>query len=145
MKVLNDEKNMVLLSALEERYRSIHIIRDRVYNFSLWTLGILLGSAGWLFQSSIHLCVYEKVGIIFLLFISSTILKLFYLDNLQKGFKSQRDIASKLESLLGFYDEENPIYPLSWKTVKEGNFFKNNIIIILLGVFILTFTIIFFT
>lgn len=32
----------ILLQGLEERYSSIRIIRERVYNITIWSLGVLL-------------------------------------------------------------------------------------------------------
>jgi hypothetical protein len=48
------QKTDILLKALDERYKSIHIIRERVQTVSIWILGFLISGASWIYQSEIN-------------------------------------------------------------------------------------------
>src|SRR5689334_16348793 len=99
---LNDEQKLtVLLHALEERYNSVHIIRERVQNVSLWVLGLFVTAGGWLLQSNIIPDRSDKIFFSFVIVISVVILRVFYLQDLQKGFKTQQQIQAKIEDVLG--------------------------------------------
>ena len=65
-KKLNENQIGILISQLEERYRSIHIIRERAQNISLWVLGIFATAAGWLIQSKVELNNSKKIFILHL-------------------------------------------------------------------------------
>ncbi|KKQ28006.1 MAG: hypothetical protein US42_C0003G0063 [Candidatus Magasanikbacteria bacterium GW2011_GWC2_37_14] len=146
MEFTNDEKINILLEGLKERYNSIHIIRERAQSVSLWILGILVAMSAWLFQNFLIINFFDKILISFVIFsILLSVICLFFGD-LEQGFKTQREVASKIEEVLGFYgnnffaDNYKSIYPEKWKNVNNGNFFVNNYLLILTGylVFILT-------
>ncbi len=48
-------KTDILLKALDESYKSIHTIRERVQTVSIWILGFLISGSAWIYQSEIHL------------------------------------------------------------------------------------------
>jgi len=58
----DDKKTEVLLMALGERYKSIHIIRDRVQSLGIWALGILLAASAFHIQSGIVFNKIDKVS-----------------------------------------------------------------------------------
>ena len=136
---LNPEKISILSSALEERYNSIHIIRERIQTVSLWIMGLLNWWAWWIFQSDLLLYCDEKLFLILFLILTFFMLKFFYFDDLEKWFQSQRTIAAKIEETLGFYEEwyfnnwNDSIYPKSWIKPKEWNFFRNNEYLVIFG------------
>ncbi|OGI10759.1 MAG: hypothetical protein A3I68_01635 [Candidatus Melainabacteria bacterium RIFCSPLOWO2_02_FULL_35_15] len=153
MKINDEQKVSVLMQALEERYRSIHAIRERVQTVSIWILGILLGTSGWLFQSNIRFDMwYQKLFLIVLLFILWGTLRWFYFNDLQKGFNTQRQVAATVEDLLGLFNKNvygsvEPIYPKEWKSSgekgSEGKFFDNTYNLIVVGFGVLSLVIVF--
>lgn len=152
MDINNEKKVDILISALEERYSSIHKIRERVQSTGVWFLGILLAISGFLIQSDIYFSCFEKI--IILLGLGATMAAIFYyLNDLEKGFRGQMSTATKLEKALGFYEKkffsnsEETLYPESWShagTKKaSGNFFKSTYILLGVGFLFLFVTIIF--
>jgi hypothetical protein len=144
MKELNSEKKAdILIAALEERYRSLHAIRERVQSVGIWYLGIMLGVAGWLLQSDILLSCLQKRVYILAIIISFIAIRFFYLENLCSGFKSQQRTAVKIEKALGFFvpgffdGSDKSLYPESWEKAGaedgEGKFFKTSYLLIYIG------------
>ena len=137
----------ILLKALDERYKSIHIIRERVQTVSIWILGFLIAGAGWIYQSNIYFKLIET----FILFVVIVCVWLsvwkFYFSDLKKGFNSQRKIAAKIEKSLGFYlkgyflEDRKTMYPKKWensgKKNSEGKFMKNTYSLLVLGFILL--------
>jgi hypothetical protein len=95
----DDKKIEILLKALEERYNSIHIIRERVQNICLWILGLFITAAGWLLQSNHSLLTKEKIFFSLMILISVFVIRVFYLNDLEKGFKTQQKIQAKIEEV----------------------------------------------
>jgi hypothetical protein len=151
MQIPEDKKIDVLINALDERYKSIHTIRERVQTVSIWILGILIGAGGWLFQSNMCFSVYDKFFSVILLSIIWGTLRWFYFNDLQKGFNSQMRVATKIEDSLCLFDEkiysdsEDSIFPKSWKKAGqkgcEGKFFDNTYNLLIIGFGILSFII----
>lgn len=149
MNISDDKKVEVLLSALEERYKSIHEIRNRLQNISIWSLGIMLAASGWLFQSDIYL--FKHAQITLLIVVASLIFILFktYIKDLEKGFKNQQKVAADIESALGFFEDNvltsKALYPLRWQNsgtdIGEGKYFSSTGILIISGGIILALTI----
>ncbi len=148
-----NKKIDILISALQERYNAQHIIRKRVEDIGLWTLGILSVAAGWvLTHEGFFSCEnsFVFIGFIVLCYI---VLKYLYLNDLNKGFRSQQKTAVKIERLLGFYDpnffkeETDSLYPEEWLSAGtdegEGKFFQTTYYLLYLGFGILIFSIIF--
>lgn len=150
-KITQEQKVQILLHALEERYKSIHTIRDRVQNVSLWVLGLFVTAGGWLLQSSNTFLVKEKVFFGLAILVSVIVLRAFYLNDLEKGFKAQQRIQAKIEEALGLCSPgiftDASIYPKEWTasgTKKgKGNFFFHNYLLIYLGTAILLLCIFF--
>ena len=136
------EKVDVLISALEERYKSIHTIRERIQNICLWALGIFFAAGGWIIQSRLILFLPAKI-----IFIGAVIIIFFsiknYLNDLKQGFKSQQCVAVRLEKALGFFtpkvfdDSTESIYPKGWENTGtengEGKFFQTTFNLLNIG------------
>ncbi len=135
MTINNNEKIDILKTSLEERYLSIHKIRDRVESVSLWTLGAFVSAGGWLIQSDITLSSTERILSVLGAVMVLVVIRFFYLSDLEIGFKRQLQVASEIEESLGLYtpgifnDKESPIYPKEWRMsgtpTGGGNYFKS--------------------
>lgn len=141
---MSKQENEVLLHALSERYSSIHIIRERVHSTSIWLLWILL----WLSWATINLdftfsCL-EKIIFLIIVISSWFCIVYFYYFDLEKWFTIQRDIASKIEDKLWFYNWHDSIYPKAWKDCSKWNFFRNNYILIWFWFLVFIVSIIYF-
>ncbi len=148
-----NSKINILLSALQERYNAQHIIRKRVQETGIWILGILTVASGWVITNSYFINI--KNGIIFIIFsiLCYVVVKYHYLSDLNKGFKGQQRITSKIEKQLGFYDKDffgtdsGSLYPEIWLnsgTEKgEGKFFMTTYYLLYLGFGVLIFSILF--
>jgi hypothetical protein len=154
MNHLDKDKNIpVLISALEERYRSIHTIRDRVQNIGIWSLGIMLSAGGFIFQSDITMNLSQKSIFIIGLVIAFWVLRFEYLEDLHKGFKAQQKVAARIENILGFFEsgvfdkETTSVYPEGWinagKEKGGGKFFSKTYLLIVTGTLFLIAAIIF--
>ncbi len=149
MNINEDKKVEVLISALEERYKAIHEIRSRLQNISVWILGILLATSGWLFQSDVYFFRHEQVILTTALLIVVAVLFKTYIKDLETGFKQQQIVAASLEAELGFYSDgvltPKALFPQSWMKAgtKEGNgkYFTTTSILIITGVTLLILTI----
>lgn len=150
-KITHEQKVQILLNALEERYKSIHTIRDRVQNVSLWVLGLFVTAGGWLLQSDNTFLVKEKIFFGLVILVSVIVLRVFYLNDLEKGFKAQQRIQAKIEDALGLCTPgvfvDGSIYPKEWSASGtkngKGNFFFHNYLLIYIGTAILLLCIFF--
>lgn len=148
-----EQKLTILLAALEERYRSLHIIRDRVQNVCIWTLGVLLAASGWLVQSDVILSCRHKIAYVIGLLAAFAVLRFLYLADLNKGFKSQQQVAVRIELSLRLFQPgalntpDQSIYPKAWEHALEkggeGRFFLSTYMLLYTGLAILIFTILF--
>lgn len=151
--IKNSEKIDILTQALGERYQAIHIIRQRVENLTLWTLGILFGLGTWLFAENITLdCLQKKLYVVAVL-VAFCIFRYRYLKDLEKGFKKQMQVAASIEGRLGLYSPDffgevnEPVYPESWSNAGaddgEGKYFRTNYYLLYVGVVFLLVSILF--
>ncbi|OHA16499.1 MAG: hypothetical protein A3C79_02680 [Candidatus Taylorbacteria bacterium RIFCSPHIGHO2_02_FULL_45_28] len=150
MEMNEQQKIDTILIALQERYTSVHAIRERVQTVSLWILGLLLAASGWLFQAGIYFNCKQKIILTIFSLVIWFVLNRFYFSDLEKGFNSQRRTLAKIEDSLGFYkksyfsNSEDSLYPQEWKNSgqknSEGNFFENtyNLLAIGFGIFTLS-------
>lgn len=144
------DKN-ILLHWLEERYSSIRIIRERVYSITIWSLWLLLWLSWAIIQIDRKFTFYNKIFFIIVVSISWFLLYAFYLKDLEKWFKTQKNIAGKIEEELWFFKErdfiffkKDSIYPQNWRKSNEWNFFRNSYIIIWFWYIVLLLSIILF-
>jgi hypothetical protein len=150
MKISEEEKVEILLAQLQRRYEAIEKIRERVYNISIWALGIFLGAAGLIVQGNIQLSWPAKA----FLAIAATfalVAVLSYIKDLERGFRSQFQVVVQIEKLLGFskpgfFGPEEELYPPEWKKAGtkqgKGNFFRNTHLLLYLGAALLLVAII---
>lgn len=149
LRMSDEQKVTVLLQALNERNTSLHTIRERVQNVSLWVLGLFVTAGGWLVQADTILTVYEKWVCSIAILTVVLILRFFYLADLEKGFKTQQRIQVQLEEVLGFFSPEvfrpEALYPKEWKRAGlkngKGNFFAHNHLLIYVGTLLLILSI----
>ena len=145
MEISEKDKVQILLAQLERRYDAIEKIRERVYSISIWTLGIFLGAAGLVVQGNIQLGLLAKI---FLAIAGGFALVaiLFYIKDLEKGFRSQFQVVVQIEMLLGFgkqgfFAPEEELYPSEWAQagtkLGRGRFFRNTYLLLCLGAVIL--------
>jgi len=149
----SDKKADILISALDERYQSIHKIRGRVESAGVWFLGIMLSVSGWLMQSDMVLSCPQKLVYILAVTVAFIAVRFVYLEDLCKGFKGQQRIAVKLEKALGFFtpgffnDSGESVYPEKWEKVGtadgDGKFFHSTYTLIYIGTIFLILTILF--
>ena len=153
---MNDQQKLdILIQALQERNASVHTIRERVQTVSLWILGLLLASSGYIFQSNICFDKIQKIALAIFVLIVWLVIRKYYFADLEKGFNSQRKILAKIENALGFYEEaffneeKESVYPKEWKKSgqkgSEGKFFENTYNLLAVGFGILIFTILLFS
>lgn len=141
----NDQKVDVLLKALEERYKALHIIRERVQNVCLWTLGLFITAGGWLLQAKAVPSCSEKIMFTIIIVVVVGVLRALYLSDLEKGFRAQQKVQAKIEETLGLCKpgifRVDEIYPQEWAqaggAASKGKFFLHNYILIYVGTAIL--------
>ena len=149
----NDKKADIILAALDERYKALHAIRDRVQSIGVWALGILLAAGGWLIQSTALLTSLQKTLYILGILVAVSVLRFKYLGDLKRGFKGQQRVAVRLEKALGLFsprvfdNESDPIYPPQWKnagsTQGGGQFFRTTHLLLYVGALFLVMAILF--
>lgn len=145
-----DNKTTILLAALEERYKAMHIIRGRLQNLGIWVLGVLFTASGWLFQSDVYLQKHEQLTSLVIIIVLVSLLFKTYIKDLEKGFKGQQRIAAKIENELGFYTDgilaKDSLYPEGWKNAgaenSEGKYFDTNRKLIIVGAILLALAIV---
>lgn len=122
----SENKINILITALEERYEALRVIRSRVENMGFWSLGLLLGAGGWIIQSGMMLTRTEKATYFIGVTFAFLVLRFGYLEDLAKGFKGQQRAAVRIEKALKLYeprffdDSDESIYPPEWEHAGTG-------------------------
>jgi len=117
----NTEKLTILISALEARYRALDAIRDRGQGVSVWSLGLLLGAAGWIVQSGKIFPVDQTAVICAGVLAAWIVLRFVFLADLRRGFIAQQQVTATIEERLGLYAEgrfgpgTGPVFPEVWR------------------------------
>jgi hypothetical protein len=141
VKIEDQDKIKILLTLLDRRYESIEKIRERVYNISIWTLGIFLGAAGLLVQGSIVLDWPAKVFAV-LAEVFAVVSIIFYIKDLESGFRNQFRVAIQIERALGLSEKgafglDEGVLPSEWSKAgtkkAQGRFFRNTYLLLYLG------------
>jgi len=143
----NQKKIDILLKALDERYKVLHAIRERIQNICLWSLGIFLGAGGWVIQKGTGLSVRERIAFTILITIAFVVVRFFYLHDLVKGFKAQQKVTASIEEKLGLFAKDflegvnESIYPPIWMDAGtangQGHFVRTNYLLLYVGVLLL--------
>lgn len=149
MEIADEYKGEILLAMLEHRYSAIERIRDRVYSFAIWTIGIFLGVAGLVLEGSLRPNLSTK-GFLALAVLLALAAVVFYIRDLEKGFRNQFRVAIRIETLLGFYekgayDSEGELYPASWAkagtVTGQGRLFPTTYLLLCLAAIVLIVTV----
>ena len=137
-------KLQILLASAEERYKSIHIIRERIWNTCTWAIGIGLLVAGWIVQSDIYLNLLQRIIFSLFILISFVAIRFFYLKDIEKGFKTQLRIVARMEKALNLYEAgafdytDSGIYPMKWSNAGEkdgeGRYFTYSYLLLYISV-----------
>jgi hypothetical protein len=148
MEEIEEKKIDVLMAQLQERYNALHKMRDRSVQFSLWILGLGLGLS-WLLISQVTLNGTQMIILgAFLIIIG--FLALNFLRAIERGFRKNREVMIKIETLLklhedGYYGSADSILPKEFleKRVKWSGHFPtlySLIITVFIFLIVLTFT-----
>ena len=149
MNITEEQKADILLAMLEHRYGAIERIRDRVYGFAIWTLGIFLGVTGLVLEGTLQPGPTGRWVLSFAAFLALAAI-VFYIRDLEKGFCNQLRVAIRVETLLGFYetgvyDSAGGLYPPSWASAGtaagQGRFFRMTYLLLCLGAAVLVVTV----
>jgi hypothetical protein len=120
-------------------------MRERVYKTCIWILGIFLLVAGWIVKENVYLTATQKIFLPSALSVAVIFIRAFYLRDIEKGFRGQLAVATKIEKTLGLY--EMGIYPSGWQKsgTKDGrgNFFVASYCLVYIGAGILVAAILF--
>lgn len=148
----NEQKVSILVSGLEERYKSIHAIRDRIQSICVWALGLMLAASGWLIQSDMQFSPCQKFFYIVSVLVAFWALRFNFLSDLYRGFQRQQQVAVRLEKALGLFtskifdEEETSVYPKEWENAGSSNgsgrFFASTYLLLYIGVAALVLAII---
>jgi hypothetical protein len=137
----NDQKLQVLMRALEQRYRAIDNIRDRVQNVCLWILGLFATGGGILLKAGIPLSLTNKFSLSIMIVVAVLALRIFYFRDLERGFRAQQRIQARIEEVIGLSRKgvfgNDSIFPEEWAVAGtqkgKGRFFSHNYLLIYLG------------
>jgi hypothetical protein len=109
----------------------------------IWVLGLLVAAGAYLIQSQVILGFSQIIFYVIGTIISIAVLRLKYLEDLHRGFKSQQCTAVRLEKALGLFtpgvfdDEKESIYPKKWEGAGteegDGRFFHTTYALLYVG------------
>jgi uncharacterized membrane protein YsdA (DUF1294 family) len=146
------EKTSVLLAALSERYEALRVIRARVQEVCLWSMGVLFGASGWITTSHQQFSWETKLAFLAVLVAAMVVVRCIYLRDLASGFRTQQKVAAKVEEALGFYKPNffgvaDPIYPKEWLHAGgakgKGKFFAANFALLYVAGLVLALSVVF--
>ncbi len=140
-----EQKVSILTSALEERYTSIHAIRDRIQSVCLWALGLMLAAGGMAFAKRHHTYALQKITYLLGMGVALAALRLGFLSPIYtRGFQNQQRAAVRIEKALGLFtpgtfdDADTSLYPEKWASAGskdgEGKFFASTFLLLYIGV-----------
>lgn len=101
MKLSDEQKTQVVISALEERYKAAHNMRERSMRFTLWLSGLAI-PIGWLLIEKQKLILSQKLALaLFILALFGG--TIWFLLGLQRGFQKNREVMIRCEKALGLH------------------------------------------
>ena len=145
-----NEKPQIIQELLNQKYQAEHLMRERSTNFTKWILGFGLGFI-WILLSQKNLSLPQQIIIV--IFISLLAgASIYFIYDICKGFKNNRNIVVKLEDCLklhdkGIYTDGFSLYPSDYKIdykkkCKTPSHFKTlYMLIFITGVIIILITI----
>jgi hypothetical protein len=104
MDISEEKKLEILLAQLQERYEALHKMRDRSMQFVLWILGLGLGMAWLLINEAPLTCSQQKA--ITCLLILLGLATFWFVYGIERGFKTNRQIMIRLETVLKLYEKD---------------------------------------
>lgn len=146
---MNPNRETILLDALNERYRALAVIRERVQTVALWVLGIVGTATGWIVMQNPTWSNQRRLLISITAVVILAVLRFRYFPDLHKGFMSQQKVAVGIETELGLYKpgalnesgKGDAIYPDSWQKAGEtkgnGRFFASNYLLLYISTILL--------
>lgn len=144
MDIPEEEKNKIAQILLSEKYSAEHKMRERSARFTIWILGVGIALL-WILLGNDSLAFYQRL-IICAFIVSYSVLSLWFLEEICKGFKANREIIIKLEGFLGLYREgeyleKDTILPAKYRKLYDrvipSHFKSLYALIIVLAIFIL--------
>ena len=135
------QKIEILITLLGRRYDAIDGIREGVYAISIWTVGIFVAAASLIIQGDLAVSWPQRVFLALAVVVALGVI-LFYVRDLERGFRTQFRAAVRIERLLGLYepgafDPDAPLYPSEWARAGTefagGRFFRNTYLLLGLG------------
>ncbi|HEX4106477.1 MAG TPA: hypothetical protein VHX92_09625 [Rhizomicrobium sp.] len=123
----------ILMLALNGRYDALHKIRERAQSIGVWAIGLSIAASTWLLQVKTPLHHFEKGLLVLGIAISYWAVRMKYIGDLERGFRSQQVVAARIEEALGLYTPQmlsegvDSIYPPAWRDAgtvsSQGQFF----------------------
>jgi len=140
MKIPDEKKIDVLSAQLQERYASLHKMRDRSMQFVLWVLGLGLGLA-WLSINQVVFTSAQKLAVTGLLVVMG-IVAFVFVRAIARGFNANREAMIRIEGALCLYDNDcygtvEPILPRRFSSLKTGWAGHFPMLYLLIGVVVL--------
>jgi len=142
-----DQKKIDVLSAqLQERYSSLHKMRERSMQFVLWILGFGFGLA-WLSINEVVFTRSQQWAVTVLLVVTALV-AFGFVFAIERGFKANRETAIRIETALGLfeadgYGTEEAILPprfSNFKTGLTGHFTTLYVLVVVVVLLLLVFT-----
>lgn len=132
MEITNDDKIVILVETMKQRYTEVEQMRNRAFQIVTWTIGVFLLLVGWAVQGTTAMSTTQKIFLsLAICFASGS--AIWFTRNLEKGFKRQFQILSKVETLLGLYEpgffdaSKESIFPQVWqKSQVAANFLSTS-------------------
>lgn len=123
MEISDEKKVDILLSLLNERYKSSHKMRERSLNFALWILGFGIIGGAWILLNQTKLEFLHKVVITIFILIIGFLTKRF-LNSIEIGFDINRSVIIKIEDILecykpNIYSENQVLFPEEYKNLEK--------------------------
>lgn len=144
MGIPEEEKIKIMQTLLSEKYSAEHKMRERSARFTIWILGLGMALL-WILLWKDSLDFYQKL-IICAFIVSYSALSLWFLEEICKGFKANREIIIKLEDFLGLYQEgeyleKDTILPAEYRKIYKraspSHFKSLYALILVLAIFII--------
>lgn len=122
MEINESDKTTILLNLLNERYNASHKMRERSMKFTIWILGFGVALI-WILLRGEPLIIYHKI-VLSLIVLVNTVVTVWFIYSIQKGFTSNKQVMVDIEDCLGCYQEgayieSKSIFPPEYKKVKK--------------------------
>ncbi|PJA62457.1 MAG: hypothetical protein CO162_00940 [bacterium (Candidatus Ratteibacteria) CG_4_9_14_3_um_filter_41_21] len=103
MQINDKDKITILLNLLGEHYNASHKMRERSLNFAIWILGFGVAII-WLLLSGASLTISQNIFLTLFVTIVS-LLTIYFLHAIEKGFHTNRNIMIDIQRVLGCYEQ----------------------------------------